>query len=221
MKKLLVIFLLASCLDVSAQDSLRHWSFGAGLTLNRVHRISVSDDNLNDNKKMWDSLETPAYRLSASLNISYTPVNRIGIYSGLGYLDMGYRIDSIQEASMNSITFHYRYLELPIGMVLRFRTNSKSSIVGYAALSGRYLLKDKMTFQRNNETATYVASISPEVSPFVIGVNCSLGYSFDFTQSAGIDLMLSGSQALSSVASGGTDRFLNAIGLNVLLRTEF
>jgi len=218
-----VLFVLLACLSLSgyAQDTLSKWSWGVVGGVEQVgRRLSEADDN-QEVIDQWNSLEENVWRLSGGLRLQRELSEHFSVYSGLVYSDKGYRIDTLLEAGLNSMNFHFRYIELPVGLQYTGKSFGKNALLAGTSLNVGYALGDVVYFNKNGQTAQFEMSTLSNVNSINLNVSAMLGVRRAITNTARLDLYLSGNQALSPLADGQLERRFYSFGLFMALTSGF
>jgi hypothetical protein len=147
--------------------------------------------------------------------------SHVAFYTGLGYVNRGYSIDTLADAGLNSLSFHYRYVDVPAGIVLNTFKKNRNSFVASAAITGLIGLNSSLYYYKDGQTARFEMQAVPEMNRFVLNVSAALGVRRAITNTANLDLYVSGNQALSALAAGSLERRLNAVGIYVSVMSRF
>jgi hypothetical protein len=218
-----VLFVLLSCLSLScyAQDTLSKWSWGVvGGVEQFGRRLSEADDNQGVIDQ-WNSLEENVWRLSGGLRLQRELSEHFSVYSGLVYSDKGYRIDTLQEAGLNSMNFHFRYIELPVGLQYTGMSFGKNALLLGTSLNVGYAFSEIVYYNKNGQTAQFEMSALSNVNPINLNVSAMLGVRRAITNTASLDFYLSGNQALSPLADGQLERRFYSFGVFMALMSGF
>jgi hypothetical protein len=218
-KSIFYLFILFSTC-INAQDTLGRWSVGFSGGIDRSYSsIQFQSDPVSE--KVWDSLEMSVWRSTAGLKLSYRIKNNLEAAVGFYYTDRGYRIDTILDAGLHNLKFHYRYFELPIGVNYSIPVNDKNNILFGLAYSLRILVDNKLYYQKIGQTAEFEMNTSANNKVIPSNVMASLGIRRIISQKSNIDLILNSNQSFSNISDGDSKRVLNSIGLHIVLSTQF
>jgi hypothetical protein len=218
-----VFFVLLACLSLSgyAQDTLSKWSWGV---VGGVEQIGRRLSEANDNQEVidqWNALEENVWRLSGGLRLQRQLSEHFTVYSGLVYSDKGYRIDTLQEAGLNSMNFHFRYIEIPVGLQYTGKSFGKNALLAGTSLNVGYALSDVVYYNKNGQTAEFEMSALSNVNSINLNVSAMLGVRRAITNTASLDFYFSGNQALSPLADGQLERRFYSFGVFMALMSRF
>ena len=221
MKTTLYILLLALSCETFAQDTLSKWSWGVVGGVERMGRSLTDTGDNQDAVEQWNSLEEKVWRLTGGVRLQRTLSNHLSVYSGLNYADRGYRIDTLQEAGLNGLDFHFRYIELPVGVFYNGLNFGKNSMLAGAAVNIGLNINDVVYYNKNGQTAQFEMQAVPNVNPIVLNVSAVLGVRRAITNTANLDVYFNGNQSLSPLSEGSLERRLNSVGLFLAITTAF
>lgn len=213
MKTTLYILLFVLSCDAIAQDSLSKWSWGV---VGGVERTGRSLTDANDNQDVvdqWNSLEENDWRLSGGVRLQRTLSTHLSLYTGLNYADRGYRIDTLQDAEINTLDFHFRYVELPVGVFFSGLNFGKNSLLVGAAVNVGIGINNRMFYNKNGQTAQFEMEAVSNLNPVVVNVSAVLGIRRAITHTANLDIYFNGNQSLTPLSLGSLERRLNSVGL--------
>lgn len=220
MKYIICSFLFLACQVVSAQDTLGSWSFGIAGGVDRCYR-SLNVESDESAKSLWDSLESPVLRATAGVRISYYLRSSLQVVSGMYFTEKGYRIDTLEEAGLHQLAYRYRFLELPLGFIFSQKVNAKNDILFGSSFSARILLSDPVYYQKLGQTAEFEMVSTQENNRLNLNVSAMLGVRRHITNTATLDLFLSGNQSVTALADGVALRYLNSVGIHIVLARRF
>jgi hypothetical protein len=221
MKTTLYILLFVLSCDAIAQDTLSKWSWGV---VGGVEQMGRSLTDVNDNQDVvdqWNSLEENVWRLSGGLRVQRTLSNHLSLYTGLNYADRGYRIDTLQDAGINTLDFHFRYVEIPVGVFYSGLKFGKNSLLAGAAVNMGLSINDVVYYNKNGQTAQFEMQAVSNVNPFVVNVSAALGVRRAITNTANLDVYFNGNQSLTPLSEGSLERRLNSVGLFLAVTSAF
>lgn len=220
MKLLFSIMLLLVQHTMISQDTTSRFSMGiiAGLDWS-YRRLDFGDDVLAG--QLWDSLESPVFRGSVGMRLHYTISDRFELFTGLGYADRGYAIDTLQENGMFAMKFHYQFLEVPFGASFSQKLTEKASLLAGASISANFLLRERMDYRIIGQTADFSLKNVQELNTTQWNVSLLLGLRRNITNTASIDILLRGNQSLTPLSDGALSRYLNSLGLYLICRRFF
>jgi hypothetical protein len=221
MKTTLYILLFVLSCDAIAQDTLSKWSWGV---VGGVERMGRSLTDANDNQDVldqWNSLEENVWRPSGGVRVQRTLSNHLSLYTGLTYADRGYRIDTLQDAGINTLDFHFRFLELPVGVFYSGLKFGKNSLLAGAAVNIGLSINDVVYYNKNGQTAQFEMRAVSKVNPFIVNVSAALGVRRAITNTANLDIYFNGNQSLMPLSEGSLERRLNSVGLFLAITSAF
>jgi hypothetical protein len=221
MKTILYIFLLAFSCQAVAQDSLSKWSLGAVGGLDLMRRKLTDANENQDVVYQWNSLEKSVWRMNGGLRVQRSISNHLSIYSGLHYADRGYRIDTLEAAGISSLQFHFRYLEIPVGVFYTGLNFGKNSLLAGAAVQLGVCLNDILYYNKNGQSAQFEMKAVSNLNPLVVNVSAALGIRRAITNTANLDVYLNGNQSMMPLAEGALERRLYSVGICLALTESF
>ncbi len=199
-----------------AQDTLSKWTFGLVTGIDRNY-TKIQVESTDYTQGIWDSLEVPVWRGMGGVRIGYNIRPNIEILTGINYANRGYSIDTLVDARLHNLKFHYRFFELPIGLHYGIKINEKNDILIGATLSARLLLSDKIVYQKLGQTAVFEMTNADANNRIQANVNALLGIRRHIANDAFISLYVNSIQAISPLSDGPVSRYLNSIGLQFAL----
>jgi hypothetical protein len=221
MKTTLYILLFVLSCDVFAQDTLSKWSWGV---VGGVERTGRSIDDMGDNQDavdQWNSLEENVWRLTGGVRVQRALSNHLAVYTGLNYIDRGYRIDTLLDAGINGLDFHFRYIELPVGVFYNGLKFGKNSILAGVAMNAGINIDDRLYYNKIGQTAQFEMEAVSDLNPIGVNVSASLGIRRAITNTASLEVYFNGSQSLTPLAQGSLERRLNSVGLFLAVTSGF
>jgi hypothetical protein len=221
MKTTLYILLFVLSCDAFAQDTLSKWSWGVVGGVERMGRSLTDAGDNQDAVDQWNSLEENVWRLTGGVRLQRTLSNHLSLYTGLNYADRGYRIDTLQEAGLNGLDFHFRYIELPVGVFYSGLSFGKNSLLAGAAVNVGLGINDRLYYNKNGQTAQFEIEAVSNLNPIVVNVSAALGIRRAITNTANLDIYINGNQSLSPIAQGSLERRLNSVGLFLAVTSAF
>ena len=221
MKQLLLITLLIAGLACSAQDTLSNWSFGGLLGVDRQYRVLNTEASLSGTAEAWDDLESAAWRVSGGLKVQWSPLKRFALSTGIIYVDRGYNIDSLKDARLHGLEYHFRYVDIPLGIYYTGIETKKNRLFAGVGISTSIAISNVLQYQKNGQTAQFEMKAESEMRPILLNVSASLGIRRTITNNATVDLYVNGIQSLKSYAEGPLERRFNSVGLFVSILNRF
>ena len=216
----LIAFSLAS-IACGAQDTLSKWSFGGVIGVDRQFRTLNDESVLSETAQDWDDLESAAWRVSGGFKVQWSALKRISISSGLVYVDRGYRIDSLKEAQWHGLEYHFRYIDIPVGIHYTGQESKKNRLFAGVGLNTSIEISNVLQYRKDGQSAQFEMSADDESRPVYFNVSASLGIRRSITNTATVDFYLNGSQALQSYADGPLERRFNSVGIFVSILNRF
>jgi hypothetical protein len=217
---LYILFLVLSC-DAIAQDTLSKWSWGVAGGVERMGRSLTAAGNNQDAADQWDALEEDVWRLTGGVRLQRALSKHLTLYTGLNYADRGYRIDTLQGAGINNLDFHFRYVEIPVGVFLSALKFGKNSVLAGAALNVGVGINNRLYYFKDGQTAQFEMQAVSDFNSFVFNVSAALGIRRAITNTANLDFYFNGNQSMSPLAQGSLERRLNSIGLFLAVTSAF
>jgi len=147
--------------------------------------------------------------------------NHVSLYTGLNYADRGYRIDTLQDAGINTLDFHFRYVEIPVGVFYSGLKFGKNSLLLGAAVNLGLNINDVVYYTKNGQTAQFEMEAVSNLNPVVVNVSAVLGIRRAITNTANLDVYFNGNQSLTPMAQGSLERRLNSVGLILAVTSAF
>jgi hypothetical protein len=203
----------------AAQDTLSKWTFGVigGVEFNYT-RVQAEDNEELQN--IWDSLESPVWRGTGGLRVAYKFNKKIDFFVGINYANRGYFIDTLEEAGFHNLIYHYRYLEIPVGASFSLSLNKKNELLFSLAATPRFLISEKIDYEKIGQSAIFEMENTSVQNKSIMNVNAGLGIRRHITGYSTLDLIFNGNQSLSPLSDGPLSRYLNSIGLLLVLSTR-
>jgi hypothetical protein len=221
MKQLFLITLLIAGFACNAQDTLSNWSFGGLLGVDRQYRVLNTEASLSGTAEAWDDLESAAWRISGGLKVQWSLFKRFAFSSALVYVDRGYRIDSLKDARLHGLEYHFRYVDIPLGFHYTGIETKKNRLFAGVGVSTSIAVSNVLQYQKNGQTAQFEMKAESEIRPILLNVSASLGLRRTITNNATVDLYVNGIQSLKSYAEGPLERRFNSVGLFVSILNRF
>ena len=221
MKQLFLIILLIAGVACHAQDTLSNWSFGALLGFDRQYRVLNAENSLSGTAEVWDDLESAAWRISGGLKVQWSPLKRFALSTGIIYVDRGYKIDSLEDARLHGLEYHFRYVDIPLGFHYTGIESKKNRLFAGVGINTSIAFSNVLQYQKNGQTAKFEMKAESEIRPILLNVSASLGVRRTITNNATVDLYVNGIQSLKSYAEGPLERRFNSVGLFVSILNRF
>lgn len=221
MRKLVFYIFIGLCCDGFAQDTLSHWSFGVVVGVEQCGRLLTDAGGDQDVVDYWNSLEQNVWRISGGLRAERKLNDRFSFYTGLNYVNRGYQIDTLEDAGLNSLDFHFRSLEVPFGIIYSGKLSGKNSLFAASSLSMGYAWNDVVYYQKNGQTAQFEMQAFTNVNAISANVSAALGVRRSISETANADFYFSGNQSLTPAADGSLERRFYALGFFVAITTKF
>jgi hypothetical protein len=221
MKALFLLPIYFVCAYCNAQDTLSKWSWGGVVGVERHYRSLNSESIQADVADSWNEIETPAWRISGGLKVEWTPIERFSISTGVLYVDRGYRIDTLSDARLNNLEYHFRYLDIPVGFYYTGRKNNKNRLFAGAAMNAGFALSNVLFYNKDGQTAQFKMPADEATFPMILNVSASLGVRRSITNNASVDLYINGIQSLKPISEGALERRFNSVGLFVSILNRF
>jgi hypothetical protein len=221
MKQLFLITLLIAGLACNAQDTLSNWSFGGLLGVDRQYRVLNAENSLSGTAEAWDDLETATWRMSGGLKVQWSPLKRFALSTGIIYVDRGYKIDSLKDARLHGLEYHFRYVDIPLGFHYTGIESKKNRLFAGVGINTSIAFSNVLQYQKNGQTAKFEMKAESEIRPILLNVSASLGVRRTITNNATVDLYVNGIQSLKSYAEGPLERRFNSVGLFVSILNRF
>jgi hypothetical protein len=221
MKKFLLFIFIGICTECLSQDTLSTWSFGL---VGGLEQCGRKLNHTNDDQgvvNQWNALEKNVWRLSGGLRAECKLSKHFSVLTGLTYVDRGYSIDTLQDAGLNGMQFHFRYIEVPMGLIYTGKTCGKNSLFASAGLTFGYALNNALYYRKNGQSALFEMQAISKMSPLQANVSAALGIRRAITTSANVDLYLSGNQALLALAEGPLERRFYSFGFFFAVTNHF
>ena len=221
MKTTLYILLFVLSCDAIAQDTLSKWSWGVVGGVERMGRQLTDASDNQDAVDQWNSLEENVWRLSGGVRLQRSVTKHVSLYTGLNYADRGYRIDTLQDAGINTLDFHFRYVEIPVGVFFSGLKFGKNSLLVGAAVNLGLSINDVVYYNKNGQSAQFEMGAVSNLNPVIVNVSAALGIRRAITNTANLDVYFNGNQSLTPMAQGSLERRLNSVGLILAVTSAF
>jgi hypothetical protein len=221
MKKYLLLLFIAVTTDCLSQDSLSRWSFGLMGGVEQCGRLLNHIEGDQDAIDQWNSLEKNVWRLSGGLRAERKLSEHFSLLTGLNYTDRGYSIDTLKESSLNDLNFHFRYVEVPIGVIYTGKSFGKNALLASAGISLGYAVYNVLFYRKDGQSALFDMQAVSDTNPFQANVSAALGVRRAITNSANADFYLSGNQSMLSLAQGSLERRFYAVGFYIAVTSRF
>jgi hypothetical protein len=221
MKQLFLIISLFAGLACHAQDTLSNWSFGGLLGVDRQYRVLNAEGSLSGTAEAWDDLESAAWRISGGLKVQWSPFKRFSLSTGIIYVDRGYKIDSLKDARWHGLEYHFRYVDIPVGIHYTGLESKKNRLFAGVGINTSIAVSNMLQYQKNGQTAQFEMKAESEIHPILLNVSASLGIRRTITNNATVDFYLNGIQSLKPYAVGPLERRFNSVGLFVSILNRF
>lgn len=221
MRKLVFYIFIGLCCDSFAQDTLSNWSLGVVGGVEQSGRLLSDAGGDQDVVDYWNSLEQNVWRLTGGVRAERKLNNRFSLFTGLNYANRGYQIDTLEDAGLNSLDFHFRSLEVPVGIIYSGKLSGKNSLFAASALTVSYAWNDVVFYQKNGQTAQFEMKGLTNVKPIGANVSAALGIRRSITETANADFYFSGNQSLIPLAEGTLERRFYAFGFFVAVTSRF
>ena len=218
------LFLIALSLvsfACGAQDTLSKWSFGGIIGVDRQFRALNAESALSGTAQDWDDLESAAWRMSGGFKVQWSVLNRFSISSGIIYVDRGYRIDSLKAAGWNGLEYHFRYIDIPVGIHYTGQQSKKNRLFAGLGLNTSFEVSNVLQYRKDGQAAQFEMTADAESRSVLLNVSASLGIRRSITNTATVDFYLNGNQALQSYAEGPLNRRFNSVGIFVSILNRF
>jgi hypothetical protein len=221
MKKTIAILFFCLPVMVFSQDTLSKWSWGVMGGVERCGRILKDVNNDEESLKVWNDLEDNVWRLSGGMRIQRQLIGHFSVFSGLTYVDRGYRIDTLPNAGLNTLEYHFQYVEVPFGIAYSPAKNKKNSLLASASFITAFGLSNKLYYNKDGQTARFEMQAAPDLNPTTMNVSAALGVRRAITNTAKLDIYVSGNQSLSPISSGPLERRFRSVGMFVSIMNTF
>jgi hypothetical protein len=218
MKQFFLLLQLIGSLSVLAQDTTSKWSWGAFTGVERNYRLLNTP--FSEDRDRWNDAEIPVNRIVGGLRFERKLSNRFSCTAGMMYADRGYQIDSIPEASIHGLNFHYRYVEVPIGIFYTTPLKGKNALLSGVTAAIAYKLSDAVFYFKDGQTAQFEMHAG-QFDRTAFNVSAMLGVRRAISNTANLDVYLNGTQSLIGIASGDYIRRLNAVGIFLAISNHF
>jgi hypothetical protein len=221
MKKTIAILFFCLPVMVFSQDTLSKWSWGVMGGVERCGRILKDVNNDEESLKVWTDLEDNVWRLSGGMRIQRQLIGHFSVFSGLTYVDRGYRIDTLPNAGLNTLEYHFQYVEVPFGIAYSPAKNKKNSLLASASFITAFGLSNKLYYNKDGQTARFEMQAAPDLNPTTMNVSAALGVRRAITNTAKLDIYVSGNQSLSPISSGPLERRFRSVGMFISIMNSF
>lgn len=221
MKKTIAILFLCLPVFVFSQDTLSKWSWGVMGGVERCGRLLQDANNDEESLEAWNDVEENVWRLTGGMRLQRELNSHFSVFSGLTYVNRGYRIDTLQDAGLNSLVYHFRYVEVPLGISYSSAPNKKNSLLASASFITAFGVGNKLYFNKDGQTARFEMQAVPDLNPITLNVSAALGVRRAITNTAKLDVYVSGNQSLSPLANGPLERRFSSIGMFVSIMNAF
>jgi hypothetical protein len=219
--KFIFCFLLLIPAAMNAQDSTSKVMWGVAYSNDMCYRLSKADAGFDDFKSEFDSLESAKYGYSVGLTFNYAVRSNWTIQSGLNFSEKGYRIDTLKEASLTNMKFHFRYIELPVQVGHVFKSKRTIKPCASFGVYVGYLLSQKTHYTPIGEISSSFLDNSSSLSKVNLGLvtTCGIQTNIQSTYLFKVEAMYK--QSLLSLSDGPFNRYLNSLGIVLSLQHSF
>lgn len=221
MKKYLLVLFIAVSTDSLSQDTLSDWSFGLVGSVEQCGRALTHKDGDQGIIDQWNALEKNVWRLSGGLRAERKLSDHFSLLTGLNYTDRGYSIDTLKEGRLNDLNFHFRYVEVPVGVIYTGKSFGKNALLASAGMSVGYAVSNVLFYRKDGQSALFDMQAVSDINPFQANVSAALGVRRTITNSANADFYISGNQSLLPLSQGSLERRFYALGFFVALTNHF
>jgi len=221
MKNYFIFVIVGWCSLACAQDTTGRWSLGLVGGIEQCGRMlrHVNDDNMAI--EQWNGLEKNVWRITGGLRAEWKLTQHWSLLTGLSYADRGYRIDTLTEASLNDLDYHFRFVELPVGVVYNSKSFGRNSLLASAQITLGYSLNNVLYYRKDGQSAIFEMPAFQGVNPFQSNVSAALGVRRAINERANADIYFSGNQSLLPIADGPLERRMYAVGFFIAVTNRF
>lgn len=213
MKLLILPFLFVSYLGLGQADSRSlSWTFEA-IGYRSYRSIDASESAFKDVAEQWNELEKASYKGGVGLGFRFPLSERITLQSGLQWAQRGYKLDTIQDASITGMKYHFTAMELPL-KVNYMLTDGKAwnPYVSFGVSLG-YIVKSKSTFQRLGQTPEFDFYADGCLQHIQLGAIGSLGFIRAIDDHSQLFIAADYYQSFAPVMKSTIERRLNHLGV--------
>lgn len=220
MKKILWILFLVPFSAV-AQDSTGKFLIGISFSNDLCNRLSLADDEVVQMKNDFDSLESFQYGMTTGMFAGYSLRSNLTLQAGAYFANRGYKIDTLQQASIANVKFNFRYVEVPVRLNYVFRNSWKLKPFFSAGLSMSLLVQNKTFYRTIGVAGIDDYRDEQKLAPIVYGMNASIGFQKEIQEEYLFQCEVIYRQSVSSISDTPLKRYLNATGINLSLIQKF
>jgi len=94
-------------------------------------------------------------------------------------------------------------------------------LLASASVNAAFGMSNTLYYYKNGQTARFEMEAVPNLNPFIFNVSAALGVRRTITNTAKLDLYLSGNQSLSPIANGDLERRFSTVGLFISVMNSF
>jgi len=221
MKNIVIVLFFCIPFCGLSQDTLSNWKWGASVGAEQCGRRLKAIGIDQSAEAVWNDMEENVWRLTGGVRIQRELVSGLAVFSGLNYLNRGYRVDTIQDANLNSLNYSFKYLEIPLGLFYSPMNNRKNSILANASINAALSIDNSLQYSKDGQTARFEMDAVPNVNTLSWNVSVGLGIRRAITNTAHADLYLGGNQSLSPLAVGNLERRLFSLGIYLSVMESF
>ncbi len=209
----IIFIVLPLCLNAQVDSS--SYFIGGTLGIGYSSRIlTTTESELELIEKSYDELEEPAISFRTGLRGGLKIGERSVVSAGLLFAQSGYRIDTLEIASIHNVSFRYQSIEIPL--MYQYTVIKNKAIKPYvsAGLSGSFIMKSSMHYMKINELEKYKENASDGVNKLQFGALVGAGISKDFYEKYSFLVEALYHHNFTSIHDGLLERKLTNMSLN-------
>lgn len=215
MLRLLQIILLMLPFCVQAQVDSSSYFLGGTAGIGYSSRIlTTTESELELIEKSYDELEEPSVSFRVGIRGGFLLGKKSQITAGLLFSQNGYRIDTLEIASIHNVSFRYQSIDIPLMYHYTFLKDKSIQPYVCAGLNGSFVVKSSMHYMKINELEKYKENASEGVNNIQLGALVGAGISKRFYQSYSFLLEALYHHNFTSIHDGLLERRLTNMSLS-------
>jgi opacity protein-like surface antigen len=209
----IIFVILPLCL--SAQVDSSKYFIGGTLGIGYSSRIlTTTESELELIEKSYNELEEPTVSFRTGLRGGIKIGENSIVSAGLLFSQNGYRIDTLEIASIHNVSFRYKSLEIPLMYQYTFIKNKSIKPYLSAGVAGSFIINSSMHYMRINELEKYKENASDGVNKLQFGALVGAGISKRFYENYTFLIESLYHHNFTSIHDGLLERKLTNVSVN-------
>jgi hypothetical protein len=214
---LFVVGILMSWLASAQSDStVLKSAFGGTVGMGVGHRFLDNTNALfSDEEALYDSLETTSFSYFGELNYSRRISSHLRFQGGVGFMRMGYHVDSIPEAGIKKMQLNFHYGVVPIKLQWLSNESNRMTFTSSVGLVPMFLVKQNTRIYYIGDSREDNVDTQSDKKNFGFAAHVSAGMEAKVLKRYRLTTELFYRQSITPIAEGDMKRLLNAGGISV------